>query len=73
MIHYPKIERYEGEGGGERRKFFLFLPPPPTSIFFFRSRFNFRAITRWETLATQAVNYRILVKIRAELFKAGLR
>ena len=34
-------------------KCFLFCPPPPPSIFFC-SRSNFRAITRLETLATQA-------------------
>ena len=37
------------------RKRFLFSPPPPPSNFFFCSRSNFRAITRLETLATQAM------------------
>ena len=36
-------------------KRFLFSSPPPPSIFFFCSRSNFRAITRLETLATQAM------------------
>ena len=35
-------------------KRFLFSPPPPSSTFFFRFRSNFGAITRLETLATQA-------------------
>ena len=35
-------------------KRFLFFPPPPPSTFFFCFRSNFRAITRLETLATQA-------------------
>ena len=38
-------------------KRFLFSPPPPPSTFcfFFCSRSNFRAVTRLETLATQAM------------------
>ena len=37
-------------------KRFLFSPPPPSSTFFFpRFRSYFRAITRLETLATQAI------------------
>ena len=55
-------EVWRGTGRGEKE--ILPLPPSPSYFHFFsRSRFNFRAITRWETLATQAVNYRILVKI----------
>ena len=38
-------------------KRFLFSPPPPPSTFFFCSRSNFRAITRLETLATQATYF----------------
>ena len=45
-------KRNEGGGGRERRKL-LFSPPPRPSTFFC-SRSNFRAITRLETLATQA-------------------
>ena len=42
-------------GGGEGAERFPFSPPPPPSMFFFFcSRFTFRAITRLETLATQA-------------------
>ena len=45
----PLFSRIVGFAG----KRFLFSPPPPPSTFFcFRS--NFRAITRLETLATQA-------------------
>ena len=40
---------YDGGGGGERRNLFS---PSPQPFFCFRS--NFRAITRLETLATQA-------------------
>ena len=40
-------------------KRFLFSPPPPPSTFFFCSRSNFRAITRLETLATQANRYQV--------------
>ena len=41
-------------GGGGRRKL-LFSPPPTPSIFhFFCPRYNFRAITRLGTLASQA-------------------
>ena len=36
-------------------KRFLFSPLPPPSTFFFCSRSNFRAVTRLETLATQAM------------------
>ena len=44
-----------GGGGGENRRKLLFSPPPPPSIFhFFCSRYNFRAITRLGTLASQA-------------------
>ena len=52
-------KRIEGRGGAawERRKL-LFSPPPQPSIFhFFCPRYNFRAITRLETLASQA-NYK---------------
>ena len=46
-----------GEGGGAEEESvagFLFSPPLPLPPFFFSSRSNFRAITRLETLATQA-------------------
>ena len=48
----------DGGGGGERRNClrFLFSPPPPPSTFFCL-RSNVRAITRLETLATQAINF----------------
>ena len=60
-----KKKRNDGGGGGESRKRlpanstilknFLFSPPPPTStLCFFRCRSNFRAVTRLETVATQA-------------------
>ena len=42
-----------GRGRGKKESF-LFSPPPPPSTFFFCFRSNFRAITRLETLATQA-------------------
>ena len=45
-------------------------------LFFFCFRSNFRAITRLETLATQAIEYAkslIFNSPGAELFKAGLR
>ena len=47
-------KRNDGGGGGERRN--LFSPPNPASTFFFCSHSNFRAMTRLETLATQAKN-----------------
>ena len=48
-------KRNDGGGGGRRKRCFLFSPPPPPfTIFFSCSRSNFRAITRSETLATQA-------------------
>ena len=44
-----------GEGEGEEGSF-LFSPPPTPSTLFFCFRSNFRAITRLETLATQATD-----------------
>ena len=45
----------DGGGGGERRKErFPLLPSPSRFNLFFCFRSNFRAITRLETLATQA-------------------
>ena len=41
---------------------FLFSPPPPPSTFFFCFRYNFRAITRLETLATQASDSSACIK-----------
>ena len=56
-----KKKERTGEGEGNegmkewRNEGFLFsTPPPPSTFFFFCSRSNFRAVTRLETLATQA-------------------
>ena len=50
-----KKEEWRGRGGGGRRRKLLFSPPHPPSIFhFFCPRYNFRAITRLGTLASQA-------------------
>ena len=51
-------KEWRGRGRGMkewRNEGFLFsTPPPPSTFFFFCSRSNFRAVTRLETLATQA-------------------
>ena len=54
-------KRKDGGGGGEWRnegmkewRFPLLHSPSPFHLFFFCSRSNFRAVTRLETLATQA-------------------
>ena len=43
-----------GEEEGKEGKFPLLPSPSPFNLFFFGFRSNFRAITRLETLATQA-------------------
>ena len=48
-------KRMFSQAKGFAGKRFLFSPPhPPSTFFFYRFRSNFRAITRLETLATQA-------------------
>jgi len=53
-----KKKKIDGGGGGEKwKRCFLFSSSPlslPLPPFFFCSRSNFRAVTRLETLATQA-------------------
>ena len=44
------------------------LLPSPSPFHFFCSRFNFRAITRLETLATQAIDHLILAHDRSNLY-----
>ena len=62
-------KRNDAGGGGRRKRCFLFsLPPPPSTIFFSCSRSNFRAITRLETLATQANLSLILLFLSFFLF-----
>ena len=64
-----KKKRNDAGGGGRRKRCFLFsLPPPPSTIFFSCSRSNFRAITRLETLATQANLSLILLFLSFFLF-----
>ena len=62
-------KRNDAGGGGRRKRCFLFsLPPPPSTIFFSCYRSNFRAITRLETLATQANLSLILLFLSFFLF-----
>ena len=67
-----KKKRNDGNGGGERRKRLPANPTPPQSLsppsphppshsIFFCSRSNFRAISRLETLATQANFFLIFI------------
>jgi len=48
-------KRNDGGGGEERRNFSFPFPLPLPLFFSFGSRSNFRAITRLETLARQAI------------------
>ena len=50
-------------GGGERRNLKVSSSPLPLPLqpFFFCFRSNFRAITRFETLATQAMRWEVLL------------
>ena len=63
----------DGGGGGERRN--LFSPPLPLQLFLcFRS--NFRAITRLETLATQATltsSWKVVFKNSVGTFSVSVR
>ena len=61
-------KRNDAGGGGRKRCFLFSLPPPPSTIFFSCSRSNFRAITRLETLATQANLSLILLFLSFFLF-----
>ena len=49
-----RAKKKEMTGEGEGKEGILLSPPHPPSTFFFCSRSKFRAITRLETLATQA-------------------
>ena len=62
-----------GEAGGRRFPLLRSPPSPPStffffSFFFFGSRSNFRAMTRLETLATQANSSSILLFLSFFLF-----
>ena len=66
-------KRMTGEAGGRRKRCRFPLlrsppSPPSTFFFFFCSRSNFRAITRLETLATQANSSSILLFFSFFLF-----
>ena len=59
-----KENEWQGRGRGKKEPpslllLLFFPPPPPSTVFFFRFRSNFRAITRLETLATQAIVFSV--------------